>query len=113
MTRLMTTTRRITILSAAAALLCVCTGCSHNLRGSWKHSKDGNTYLAVAEVDGGGGGRCDNVFVDKKLFPHPIGAPHLTTPGKHTISCNTAESGSEIGFEIPAGVIYRFDYWGP
>jgi hypothetical protein len=37
----------------------------------------------------------------------------LTTPGKHTISCNTAESGSEIGFEIPAGVIYRFDYWGP
>lgn len=113
MTRLMTTTRRIAILSATAMLLSLCTGCPKNLRGSWSRSKDGRTYLAVAEVDGGGGGRCDNVFVDKKLFPHPIGAPHLTTPGKHTISCNTAESGSEIGFEIPAGVIYRFDYWGP
>ena len=87
-----------------AALLASSCG-DRDLRGSFERSADGKTYLAVVDNNGGG---CGPIFVDGKQWPHPIGHPAAIEPGRHTIKC-----GGEIGFKIPPGVVYRFDYWGP
>ncbi len=81
-------------------------GCDDSyLRGSVTPSKDGNTYLAVADDNGG---KCGALLVDGKQWEYKINENGIITPGIHTIKC-----GTEIQFEIPAGVIFRFDYWGP
>jgi len=54
------------------------------------------------------GGQCGPLKVDGQLWPHSIGEVVPFQPGKHTISC-----GAEITFTIPAGVTFKFDYWGP
>ncbi len=87
-------------------LLVALVGCrSHDLRGSYKSSPDGKTYLAVVDDNGG---HCGPIRVDGKLWLHKIGETAPVEPGRHTISC-----GGEIAFNIPKGVVYRFDYWGP
>ena len=81
-------------------------GCGHSdLRGSWSKSKDGNTYLLVAEND------CDNcpVVVDGKLWVHRIGEAGRIDPGPHKIGKN----GGEMTFHVPSGNVYSFKYWGP
>ena len=75
------------------------------LRGSVKKSIDGKTYLNVIDDNGGG---CGPMIVDGKLWPYKINEKGLISPGVHTIKC-----GGEIGFEIPPGVVFSFDYWGP
>jgi hypothetical protein len=74
-----------------------------HLRGSVKKSDDGKTYLLVAE-----GNNCNQIKVDGKLWNHAIGEAGEISPGEHVIDCN-----GEIGFFIPAGVVFSFDYWGP
>jgi len=88
-------------------LLCLCCfGCGHSdLRGSWSPSKNGKTYLIVADDNGG---HCGPIKVDGKKWDHRIGEAAQIDPGPHTIEC-----GGEIGFEIQPGVVYKFDYWGP
>lgn len=81
-------------------------GCGDDhLRGSAEPSNDGKTYLSVIDDNGG---ICGPIKLDGKIWPHPIGMPGITTLGVHIIEC-----GSEIEFDIPPGVVFKFDYWGP
>ncbi len=83
-----------------------CVACKEgDLRGQFKASPDGKTYLAVLDDNGG---QCGPLKVDGKLWAHPIGEVARINPGHHTISC-----GAELEFDIPQGVVYKFDYWGP
>lgn len=93
-------------LSLALLLLITFVGCDHgHLRGDVTQSKDGNTYLSVVDDNGG---KCGPIFVDDKDWKYKIGEPGPISPGPHSIKC-----GTEIEFEIPKGVIFRFNYWGP
>jgi hypothetical protein len=82
-------------------------GCDTELvRGEVTPSEDGQTYFAVLEYNGD----CETVSIDGELWPHAKGRFARIEPGNHTIAdCH----GSEIGFDIPAGVRFGFDYWGP
>jgi hypothetical protein len=81
-------------------------GCGdRQLRGTAEPSDDGKTYLAVADD---GNGACRPIYVDGELWPHAVDVAVEVAPGSHTISC-----GGDISFEIPAGTVFRFDYWGP
>ncbi len=84
----------------------VLAGCDDgHLRGAVSKSPDGLTYFGVLDDNGG---QCGPLKVDGKVWPHPIGTVVPFKPGPHTIFC-----GAEIAFDVPAGVIYKFDYWGP
>jgi len=76
-----------------------------HLRGSVVESSDGGTYLVVADDNGG---HCGPITVDGQLWPHGIGERGKIEPGLHSIGC-----GGEITFQIPPGVVFEFDYWGP
>jgi hypothetical protein len=75
------------------------------LRGFIEKSSDEKTYLAVVDDNGG---QCGPILVDGKMWPYKIGEAGLISPGRHKIEC-----GGWINFEIPPGVIFSFDYWGP
>jgi hypothetical protein len=98
---------RLLFTTAAVMGLCLsCVSCAESdLRGSFRASKDGKTYLAVVDENGG---HCGAIRVDGKVWTHPIGEAGQIDPGRHTIEC-----GGEIGFDIHPGVIYKFSYWGP
>jgi hypothetical protein len=94
------------VLAVATALSLFCVACSQrDLRGSFAASKDGKTYLAVVDDNGG---QCGPLTVDGKPWSHPIGEAGLVNPGRHKIRCGLA-----IEFDIRPGVVYKFDYWGP
>ena len=76
-----------------------------HLRGNVSPSSDGKTYLAV---DDDNGGHCGPIIVDGKIWKHKIGEAGPISPGRHKIEC-----GGWINFDIPSGVVFRFDYWGP
>ena len=80
--------------------------CGHSdLRGTWKYSGDGNTYLIVADDDGG---QCP-VKLDGEVWHHLKGEPGRVDSGPHEIwAC-----GGKSGFDIPKGAVYSFNYWGP
>jgi len=75
------------------------------LRGHVETTSDGKTYLAIEDDNGG---KCDPILVDSKIWPYKIGEAGLINPGPHKIEC-----GGWLTFEIPQGVIFHFDYWGP
>ena len=92
---------------SAAMLLSVLAwaGCrSGDLRGASKPSPDGKTYLVVADDNGG---HCE-LRLDGKVWPHAKGEAGRVDSGRHTLSC-----GGDIVLDIPEGVVYTFDYWGP
>jgi hypothetical protein len=94
---------RIAFFVAAAVL---CAACNHGqLRGSFAPSPDGKTYLAVVDDNGG---HCGPIKVDGEVWPYSIGQAGQIEPGTHTIEC-----GGNIQFDIPQGVLFKFDYWGP
>jgi hypothetical protein len=98
--------KRYLVAAIAAAVSLFCAACGESdLRGTFAASKDGKTYLAVTDDNGG---HCGPMKVDGKMWTHPIGEPGLINPGRHTIKC-----GGEIGFDIRPGVVYKFNYWGP
>ena len=79
-------------------------GCGDgDIRGSSEPSPDGKTYLAVMDA----GGDCE-LKVDGKPWPHAVGKAGLIEPGRHSV-----ESCGEIEIDVPPGVVYKFDYWGP
>jgi hypothetical protein len=54
--------------------------------------------------------------VDGEPWPHPLGVRGEIAPGIHHIDCialGDYDPNNAIGFEIPAGVVFWFDYWGP
>ena len=75
------------------------------MRGSSTPSADGQTYLIVADANGG---KCGPLTVDGLRWPHAIGAPGAVRPGRHVIAC-----GTDIEVRVDSGTTYRFDYWGP
>lgn len=96
------------LFSAACALSVSCGWLFHSdghLRGSTTESSDGQTYLSILDDNGGG---CGPILVDGQAWPHKIGVPGLIAPGIHRIEC-----GGGLELEIPPGVIFHFDYWGP
>jgi len=76
-----------------------------HLRGTAEKSTDGKTYLAIVDDNGGG---CGPIFVGGKQWQYKLNEPGPISPGLHTIKC-----GGEIKLAIPAGTVFRFDYWGP
>ena len=93
---------RMLLLAAAISLA----GCDDaHLRGSVTKSSDDKTYLTVLDDNGG---VCGPIIVDGKIWPHKIGVAASITPGRHRIEC-----GGWVEFDIPKGVVFSFDYWGP
>ena len=92
-----------TITLACAALVSACD--DGYPRGKVSPSPDGETYFAVIDDNGG---HCGPMKLDGALWQHPIGERAKVQPGKHTIEC-----GGSITFEVPKGVVFEFDYWGP
>jgi hypothetical protein len=96
-----------TQLQRIAILLLVALACSTSeLRGQWTRSKDGKTYLVIAESPG-----CTSFRVDGKPWPHPLGSRGRIPSGVRVISCS--DGSNEISFGVKTGTTFRFDYWGP
>jgi hypothetical protein len=93
------------VLSVLLLALTVAVCDDGHLRGSLAPSRDGETYLAVMDDNGG---RCGPIKVDGAVWPFKIGEASRIIPGVHRIEC-----GTEISLEIPNGVLFQFDYWGP
>jgi len=96
---------RATLLLFAVSQMLLAACDESNLRGKWSKSADGKTYLAVVDDNGGG---CGPIIVDGKRWPYKIGVPGPVAPGRHTIEC-----GGSMAFDIPVGVTFQFNYWGP
>jgi len=97
-------TARAGALAAAAALAFASCGDGH-LRGKVTPSEDGGSWLVVVDDSGGA---CGPILVDGQEWGHAIGEPGPVAPGRHTAAC-----GTELSFEIPEGVVFELDYWGP
>ena len=96
---------RLLIASCLLASIALTSCDDGHLRGSVVPSKDGGTYLAVVDDNGGA---CGPMLLDGNLWPYKIGEPGPVSPGRHRIEC-----GGLIEFDIPQGVVFKFDYWGP
>lgn len=96
---------RVLPLAINVAVLIGLAGCDDSpLRGKIAASPDGKTYLVLADDQNG----CA-ISLDGKSWPVPNGARYSVSPGRHVIACHD----SEIEFDIPEGVVFTFDYWGP
>ena len=81
-------------------------GCGNrDLRGTFKKSSDGKTYLAIVDDNGG---QCGPLKVDGKIWPYKPDESGPIAAGKHTVECGTT-----IDIIVPDGAVYKFDYWGP
>ena len=78
---------------------------TYELRGRYKPSTDGKTYLVIEHDNGGG---CGAFSVDDKRWPHQLHEAGEIMPGMRTVKC-----GGEIDIETKPGNIYYFNYWGP
>ena len=84
-------------------------GCADgDIRGRSIPSRDGHTYLIIADDNGG---HCGSLRVDGKVWPHPADSAGRVTPGEHTIACGSDDSGFTV--RVDSAQTYRFDYWGP
>lgn len=100
-----------TLLIAFLTLFSYCK--DRELRGYTEPSEDGQTYLVVLDDNGGG---CGSIFLNGKVWPHPIGGKGLITPGSQELDCRDPSSFIEdqgIGFVVEKGTVFYFDYWGP
>ena len=96
----------VRLLRVAFFILFCLVGCDDgHLRGKVESSTDGKTYFAVIDDNGG---QCGPIYLDGIIWSNPIGVYTEIEPGRHTIRC-----GTEISFEVPSGVRFAFDYWGP
>ena len=96
--------RALVGIGVVAAVL---SGCwNRHLRGTSEPSKDGRTYLVVNDANGGSA--CDRIRVDGRPWPHRLHQPGEIQPGTHVIEC-----GGQVEFEVRAGTVFRFNYWGP
>lgn len=77
----------------------------YELRGRYKESPDGKTYLAIEDDNGG---QCGPLLVNGKEWQHSLNNKGQVAPGEHSIECGT---GMEV--TIKEGTTYYFNYWGP
>jgi hypothetical protein len=93
---------------AAIVLVALISGCDDgHLRGSIEQSEDGKTYFAVTDDNGG---FCGYVKLDGTEWTHAVGELAEIEPGPHMLECGP---GGKYAFDVPPGVVFRFDYWGP
>ncbi|WP_444942907.1 hypothetical protein ACJJIK_12345 [Microbulbifer sp. ZKSA006] len=78
---------------------------TYELRGRYKDSPDGKTYLVIEDDNGG---KCGPLEVNGKPWPHRLFEKGQIEPGEVSIEC-----GTWIGVTVRAGTTYFFDYWGP
>lgn len=78
---------------------------TYELRGRYKTSVDGKTYLVIEDDNGG---KCGPLYVNENIWPHALNSKGEVEPGQHSIEC-----GAGIRVYIKEGTIYYFDYWGP
>ena len=78
---------------------------TYELRGRYKASPDGKTYLVIEDDNGGA---CAPLLVNKKEWPHELNSTGEVAPGEHTIEC-----GSGISVKVHEGTTFYFNYWGP
>ena len=99
--------RLILVLLIAAVAFYFYSCRNNDLRGWWKSSHDGKTYLVVEDLDGAkpDGNPCT---LDGKPWPYKKGERGEVSPGVHELGCP-----AKVGFKIQEGVEYHFDYWGP
>ena len=81
---------------------------NRNLRGSFKVSPDHKTYLVIEDDNAGG---CDPLMIDGAKWNLKKGEAGAISAGAHKIQCGKDDSG--IGFDIPDGTVFSYDYWGP
>ena len=94
---------------ACSFFVIICPGCNDgHLRGSAKPSGDGATYFVVGDDNGD---KCGSIYLDGRIWPHAIGQRGQIAAGSHGISCGAPVP--DIRFEVPQGVEFTFDYWGP
>ena len=97
--------RNKTVLILCFGLILSVFACKRgDLRGVYQPSKDGKTYLVVADDNGGA---CP-LKLDGAKWAHAKGEAGLVRPGRHTLT-----SCIDVSFNIKEGTIYTFDYWGP
>jgi len=96
-------------LVALLSVLILFQGCtSRDLRGWWKSSDDGKTYLVIDPDDGIPAGTRNQCTLDNHIWPYQIGERGEVEPGEHELGCT-----AKVGFSVHAGTEYHFDYWGP
>ncbi len=98
--------KNVTLIALWLLTFFVLAGCDDgHLRGSVSPSQDGGTYLSVVDDNGGA---CGQLLLDGKLWPYKLGELGTVSVGRHRIEC-----GGWVEFDVPRGVVYKFDYWGP
>ncbi len=95
---------RSVLLCMLTTFLASCSGDGH-LRGQVSLSDDGKTYFAVLKDNGK---HCHPIKLDGEVWGYGLGEVAEVPPGVHTI-----QACIEIEFDIPAGTVFEFDYWGP
>ena len=78
---------------------------TYELRGRYKESSDGKTYLVIEDNNGG---QCGPLLVDNNEWPHSLNEKGRVDPGEHSIECGTS-----MEVLIKEGTTYYFNYWGP
>lgn len=107
--------KKLSVLAVAVILLCTAFYfySYHNtdLRGWWRKSHDGKSYLVVNDPDGG---NCPPIYVDGLPVSAGVGERIEIEPGEHKITCRIeSDKRQGVGFFVESGVEYHFDYWGP
>ena len=87
----------------------LCAGCDDDIRGSSERSRDGQTWLRVADDNGGG---CGPILVDGRRWRHAIGEPGRVSPGPHRIACGVSMD-DDLVVDVSDGTTSTFDYRGP
>ncbi len=93
------------LVFAIPQLLSKDTDAAYELRGRYKASEDGKTYLVIEDNNGG---KCGPLIVDGNKWAHGLNQKGEVQPGNHSIECGAAN-----GIFVKEGTIYYFDYWGP
>ena len=75
---------------------------NNDLRGWWRNSGDGKTYLVIENP---GVGINSEHILDDRPWPYAVGERGEIEPGCHDLN--------RVGFCVRPGVEYHFDYWGP
>ena len=102
---------RVLPLIACVGLFTLFHGCTRrDLRGWWKASDDGKTYLVIEDNEGEGlhKGTRNQCTLDDHIWPYQIGERGEIAPGVHEVACP-----AKVSFKVQAGTEYHFDYWGP
>ena len=81
---------------------------NRNLRGWWKDSSDGKTYLVIKDDDEGSGDEGNQCFLDGEPWPHKVGERGEIEPGNHEVGCP-----AKVGIVVRRGTEFHLDYWGP